>query len=491
MKYTDWDLESPGQRNMRSALRRADALFGAQNAYEWKTDDGTAAVTFARLRRESEALGTALMRRGRMGAHIAVCGANSYEWALSYMTVMSLAVAVPVSGMETPESLEYLCARGDVTMALCDDDLAAHFPAGVETAGFSSGLRELIAEGEALLDAGDESYTGLEIDDGAMCEILFTSGTTGLRRGVMLSHRNIMSIVTCDFPYLIGKRSLAVLPFSHGFEAVCHVLVAPLPGVTLCLSRSPRRFAQDLADFDAESAYIVPLQAEALLGPFAGELLRAKNLHTLVCGGAPVPPVLAGAYRSRGVRLLVGYGLSECSPLVTLNTNNAPGSVGQAAEYCRVRIASPDADGNGEVETTGENVMAGYYNDEADTAEAFTGDKWLRTGDIGRLDADGNLYLTGRKKNLIILSSGENIMPEELEALLAARLPRDAEVRVSEERGALLCEGYGGGTPDFEGALRAAVGAVNAAVPPYKRINSVRVLTEPMPKTALGKIVRG
>lgn len=490
MRYTDWDLETQGNRNMRSALRRAAALFGERNAYEWKTDCGVAAVTFARLCRESEALGTALLREGAAGAHIAVCGGNSYEWALSYMTVMGLGVAVPVSGMETAESLAYLCAKGGVTMALCDDALAPLFPAGVKTIGFSAQLGELIARGEELLRSGDEGYAGLKIDDDAMCEILFTSGTTGLRRGVMLSHRNIMSIVTCDFPYLIGSRSLAVLPFSHGFEAVCHLLVAPLPGVTLCLAHSPRRFAQDLGDFDVHSAYIVPLQAEALLGPFAAELERAKNLRTLVCGGAPVLPVLAGAYQKRGVRLLVGYGLSECSPLVTLNTNNAPGSVGQAAEYCSVRIAHPDADGNGEVETTGENVMAGYYHDEADTAEAFTPDHWLRTGDIGRLDSEGNLYLTGRKKNLIILSSGENIMPEELEALLGARLPRDAEVRVSEEGGALLCEGFGGETPDFEAVLRQAVGVVNALVPPYKRMAKVTVLPAPMEKTALGKIVR-
>jgi long-chain acyl-CoA synthetase len=490
MKYTDWDLESPGCRNMRSALRRAAALYGERNAYEWKTETGVAAVTYKRLCRESEALGAALLHAGAQGAHIAVCGANSYQWALSYLTVMGLGVAVPVSGMETAESLAYLCAKGDVTLALCDDAVAPLFPAGVKTIGFSSGLEALLTAGEALLDSGDDCYAQRVIDDDAMCEILFTSGTTGLRRGVMLSHRNLMSIVTCDFPYLIGGRSLAVLPFSHGFEAVCHLLVAPLPGVTLCLAHSPRRFAQDLGDFNVTSAYIVPLQAEALLGPFAGELERAKELHTLVCGGAPVSPALAGAYQARGVRLLVGYGLSECSPLVTLNTNNAPGSVGRAAEYCSVRIAQPDAEGNGEVETTGANVMSGYYHDAADTAAAFTDDGWLRTGDIGRLDGEGNLYLTGRKKNLIILSSGENIMPEELESLLAARLPRDAEIRVSEERGALLCEGYGGETPDFEGVLRQAVSSVNALVPPYKRIARVAVLADPMEKTALGKIVR-
>ncbi len=492
MIYSDWDMSSPGRRNMRSALLRADALFGTRTAYEWKTAEGIEKRSFSDLRADVEALGTAICGLGYEGAHIAICGANSYAWAVCYLAVLGGAgVAVPCAADEGAAGMEYLCSRGDVTLAFADDGAAEKLPAGVRTIKIGSQLPGLLERGRALVNDGDLCYTGLAIDDDSLCEILFTSGTTGEKRGVMLSNRNIMSIVCCDFPYLIGLRTLSTLPFSHGFEAVCHLLVSLMPGVTVCLSASPRRFAQDLVDFRCESAYIVPLQAEALLGPFAPLLAAAPALRVLVCGGAPLSEQVMAAYAARGVKLMNGYGLSECSPLVTLNTIERPGSCGRAADYCAVRIASPDAQGRGEIEVRGENVMSGYYRDPEETAAAFTPDGWLRTGDLGCLDSDGYLYITGRRKNLIVLKNGENIMPEELEAILARSLPREAQIRVSERDGALLAEGYGGDDPAaFYPLLRAAVEGLNASVSPAKRINLVEALASPLPKTALGKIKR-
>lgn len=493
MKSEQYDLSLSENRNLKTAVYRAAALYAQDAAYEWKTDEGPASVSFDELRRDMDALGTALMAEGKAGGSIAICGANSYYWALAYITALAGAgVAVPMSGEETPDGLAYLCRKGEVKLALADDALAAAFPEGVEFVGLQSGLPALLEKGRALIEKGERSFIDKAIDPSALCEILFTSGTTGERRGVMLNSLNLMSIVCCGFPHLIGKRSLSVLPFSHGFEAVCHLLAALEPGVTICIAKSGRRFAQDMLDFRAESIYVVPLQAEALLGPFADLMAAAKDLKVLVCGGAPLSAPVMAKFKSIGLKLMQGYGLSECSPLVTLNTNEVVGSAGKAASYCEIRIAAPDAQGVGEIQVRGDNVMSSYYKDEKETAEAFTEDGWLRTGDMGKLDEDGNLFITGRKKNIIVLPNGENIMPEELEALLYARLPRGSEVRVCEHDGVLTLEGFSPERPGeaFAPTLREAAEAVNALVPPYKRINKIVTQDTPFPKTALGKIKR-
>lgn len=492
MIYKDWDMQSPGERNVRSAINRAASVFGGRNAYEWKNGDGTESVTYAEVREMRDALGTALSDTGLKGAHIAICGANSMLWALTYLTVISgLGTAVPVSVDESAEDIAYMCAKADVTAAVADASAAEKFPENVKVLSFRDNIPELIEKGRRLLEAGSVQYTGVSMDQEDMCEILFTSGTTGAKRGAKLSQRNIMSIVCCDFPYLIGRRSLSVLPFSHGFEAVCHLLAGIMPGVTICISSSARRFAPDLADFDVESAYVVPLQAEALVGPFAPALKKAASLRTLVCGGAQLSNRAMDALKAAGIKVLNGYGLSECSPLVTLNTTGRTGSVGTPADYCRIRIPFKDLQGNGEIEVSGENVMSGYYNDPVSTRLAFTIDGWFKTGDIGCIDADGHLFITGRKKNLIVLKSGENIMPEEIEDKLMYYLPGNAEVKVSDDEGKLLAEGYGGEDKEsFEPIFRKAVLEVNRKVPPYKRILKICVLDRPMPKTILGKIKR-
>lgn len=492
MIYTDWDMQSAGKRNMRSAIDRAAALFGERNAYEWKTENGVEAVTYAEIKTMRDALGTAMSDIGLVGTNIAICGANSMLWALAYLTVLAGAgVAVPMSADETAEGIAYMCAKSDVTLAFADSAVVDKFPENVRVISLQDDIPGLIEKGRKLVEAGSVQYTRLPLDETSTCEILFTSGTTGAKRGVMLSNKNIMSIVCCDFPYLIGLRSLSLLPFSHGFEAVCHLLAGIMPGVTICIAASPRRFAQDLVDFRVESAYVVPLQAEALLGPFAPALAGATALKTLVCGGAPLSPEVMAVFKAKGIKLMNGYGLSECSPLVTLNTIERIGSVGASADYCRIRVPFPDLSGNGEIEVTGENVMSGYYNDPIGTRLAFTLDGWLRTGDIGYIDDDGYLFITGRKKNLIVLKTGENVMPEELESKLARYLPRDAEIRVCEDDGMLLVEGYGGEDVEAFGAvLREAAQKVNAEVPTYKRIAKIKALDAPMPKTILGKIKR-
>ncbi|MEG1633782.1 MAG: AMP-binding protein [Oscillospiraceae bacterium] len=490
MTYTDWDMDSQGMRNIKNALRRAGTLFGDRNAYEWKSGGSLVSVTFRRLREDSEALGTALAARDAFGARIAVCGGNSYEWALAYITALGVGVAVPLSEGETAAGLACVCQKAEVTLAFADEGKAADFPDGVEVFTLRAGLSALLDEGRALIAAGDTRYTAAATDDAAVCEILFNSPASAERRGAMLSHKNIMSVVCSDFPFLMGLRSLCVLPFSLGFEAVCQLLSALMPGATLCIASSPRRFAAELSEFEAASAYIVPLIAEELLGRLSPMLDLAKSLNTLVCGGAALPAGLEEAFEDRDIRLMNGYYLSECSPLVSLNTNGAAGSVGQTPDYCVARVIYPDGDGDGELEIYGENVMQGYCNDPEGTRAAITEDNWVRTGDMGRFDFAGNLYISGKQENLIRLPSGKRVMPEELEARVAQYLPMGAQLRVFAERNRLTVEAYCAGRGDFASALRTAVEKANELLPRYKRITDIKIVAQPFPKTALGEIIR-
>ncbi len=483
------DIQTKKPETIRRLLERAASLYAERDAYRFKDAEGLpCSVRFPELLEESRALGSALIAAGTRGSHFAVCGPNSYAWALAYLTILGGAgVAVPVSPEETPEEVRYLVEKGGITCAFVTEKTAPLFPENVRLLRLDAELPRLLETGRGLLAAGDTAWADLPEDPGRLCEILFTSGTTGAKRGVMLTEKNIMSIAASDFPYLIGSVTLSVLPFSHGFEAVCHLLAALTPGAAIVIGSSGPRFARDLADSGAESVYLVPLQAGALLTLFAQELERAKNLKTIVCGGAPVSPEIAAAFGIHGIRLMVGYGLSECAPLVTLNVEGRIGSVGLPGPYCEVRI-----DADGEIEVRGENVMQGYYHDEAATVGAFTADGWLRTGDLGSLDGDGYLYISGRKKNIIVLSNGENIIPEEKEAVLIRYLPTGTDLLVREKNGLLTAIGYrqGADPAELEKELKQAAELANRSFPSSGRIASVEVRNEPFSKTALGKIRR-
>ncbi len=483
------ETQAKRPETIRQLLERAALLFGERDAYRFKDAEGISrSVRFSGLLAESRALGAALMDAGTGGNHFAVCGPNSYAWALAYLTILGGAgVAVPVSPEETPEEMRALVDKGEITCAFVTEKTAPLFPANVRLFRLDTELPRLLETGHELLAAGDAAYTDLPDNPNRLCEILFTSGTTGAKRGVMLTEKNIMSIAASDFPYLIGNVTLSVLPFSHGFEAVCHLLAALTPGVTVVIGSSGLRFARDLAESGAESVYLVPLQAGALLTLFAPELEKAKNLKTIVCGGAPVSPEIAAAFGMRGIRVMVGYGLSECAPLVTLNVEGRSGSVGLPGPYCEIRIGA-----DGEIEVRGENVMPGYYHDEKATADTFTADGWLRTGDLGYLDGNGYLYISGRKKNVIVLSNGENIIPEEKEAALTKYLPAGTDLLVREKNGLLTAVGYRqeADPTKLEKELKQASELANRSFPAFGRIAAVEVRGEPFAKTALGKIRR-
>lgn len=358
-----------------------------------------------------------------------------------------------------------------------------------------------------------KNYAGRQVENLAKPEecamILFTSGTTGRGKGVMLSHGNLIDNVFCttDTEHPENEIYLNVLPMHHVFCINGDVLIVIRYGSTLCLNRDMTKLAAHILLFEPTVMRMVPMMAKGLYNRIAimsrqqpgkslfqiKEEVLGKRLHKVVSGGGYLAPELAANYSRLGISIAQGYGMSECSPKISAPDWNRPdkvASVGKLVEGCQVRIVDE------EIQVKSPSVMMGYYKEPDKTAEAITEDGWLCTGDIGYLDEEGFLYLTGRKKNLIILSNGENVAPEQLENLFEdERLIED--ILVFGEDDAICAEVYpnfkyaeAANISDIEGTVQEIIKKHNQKLPSYKRIMQCRIREVPFAKTSSKKIIR-
>ncbi len=322
-------------------------------------------------------------------------------------------------------------------------------------------LASLLEYGNALIKSGDQRFTGKKIDREKVAAILFTSGTTGPNKGVMLSHKNICTNIDAILEVVPTEpTSFSLLPFHHSFECNCHILPCVYCGIHIFICSSHKRLLHEMQMFRPGMAVAVPLVLDTIYKNIWAEAKKTNqtkklktairisnallkvgidirrtlfkeigsklggNLSLVVSGGAPAnPEVLKGLY-AIGIDIINGYGLTECSPIVSINmkTHENIDAVGPAVNCVRICIDAPDESEVGEVLVRGDNVMLGYYKDEASTAATLV-DGWLRTGDYGKISDRGELILTGRKKNIIILDNGKNIHPEEIEEKIGRQLP--------------------------------------------------------------------
>lgn len=358
-----------------------------------------------------------------------------------------------------------------------------------------------------------KNYAGRQVETLAKPEecamILFTSGTTGRGKGVMLSHGNLIDNVFCttDTEHPENEIYLNVLPMHHVFCINGDVLIVIRYGSTLCLNRDMTKLAAHILLFEPTVMRMVPMMAKGLYNRIAimsrqqpgkslfqiKEEVLGKRLHKVVSGGGYLAPELAANYSRLGISIAQGYGMSECSPKISSpdwNRLDKVASVGKLVEGCQVRIVDE------EIQVKSPSVMMGYYKEPDKTAEAITEDGWLCTGDIGYLDEEGFLYLTGRKKNLIILSNGENVAPEQLENLFEdERLIED--ILVFGEDDAICAEVYpnfkyaeAANISDIEGTVQEIIKKHNQKLPSYKRIMQCRIREVPFAKTSSKKIIR-
>ena len=429
--------------------------------------EGETEYSFLRLKDDVYAMAAYLSARTAPGAHIAVRGINSYAWIRAYLAIMSCGrVVVPLPAGLSDDQTRLITKMADTELILSDSPIE-----GAEVIDLNADVPAY--DGSALQEAEPHD----------IAKIIFTSGTTGVMKGVPLTHENILVIAGCEMLEHAGTISIAVLPFSHAFESVTHLLTILSAGVKMHICPSIRQFPRMVAETGCDVLFTVPSIAEALLTRFRRFLDKADRLKSVVCGGAPITESLARQFASLGIRLHSGYGLSECSPLVSLNHDAIPGCCGRPLSFNSVRISA-----EGEIQVRGKNVFSGYYKNEAATREVFTEDGWLKTGDLGRLDEEGQLYLTGRVKNLIILSNGENVSPEEIESLIINRVPGAKDALCFEKNDTLCVRIY---APEAEEeAIRQGISRLNAELPPYQRVSDPEIVRDPLPVNATGKKIR-
>jgi long-chain acyl-CoA synthetase len=506
--------------------------------------------------------GTALFAQGLSGCKIALIGENRYEWVVSYFAVTNgLGVVVPFDRELGAEELAAFMKRADARAVIYSSKLENRIMEADrlfrldwlismdarEHVGRRLSLSKLLTRGELLRDMDRHAYVDAAVDPNALCTILFTSGTTGMPKGVMLSHKNIAANVRNMSKYVDvsgGHTGLSVLPMHHTYEMTCHIMTAIYQGCRVAICEGLKYIVKDMAEAKASIMLGVPLifenmhkkvwrnaenkgrvkklqRALAFSKLVHGENAKAikylfKEVHQalggnillFISGGAPIDPAVVEDFNAMGLPMIQGYGMTENAPIIAVNKDrySKPASVGLPMPGTEVWIIDEDGSGIGEIVCRGDSVMLGYYDDPEETARVLV-DGWLHTGDFGYFDDDGFLYVTGRKKNIIVTKNGKNISPEELEYFLY-KIPYVAEVMVwgaEDERGGdvVICadifpnveyakEAHGG-QPDKDALkriLKKEIDRVNEKLPGYKRIKRFALRDSEFEKTTVQKIKR-
>ena len=496
---------------IREILVQAAERFGDQDAVRYKIGkDAIESKTYSQLKQDSESFSGALKAMEMQGKHVAIVGLTSYYWLVSYLgTVNCSSVAVPLDVALPATELCELIDRADVSVLVYDEiradvvELAKkNCPKLQKIISIQKeaheqdvySMQRLLAES----DGGFDAWANPE----DLCTIMFTSGTTGKSKGVMLTQRNLAENATAlDMGYEPGTVLMSVLPIHHAYCLSMDILKGTSVGAVICINDSLLRVAKNIKLFEPNMILMVPLMVETLAkkleeaslipAPLVKIKVFGKQFHTICSGGAYLNPAYIDLFKKYGIKILQGYGMTECAPVISANSNSAfkAGSVGRCLPNCEVKIVDE------EIWVKGTSVMQGYYQMPEETEQTLE-DGWLKTGDLGYIDGDGFLFLTGRKKNLIITPNGENVSPEEIENKIGAhRLVQEVLVRDSE--GVIEAEIF----PDYEYAskkkikdlqaqLQSVIDDYNKTAPLYKRVFKLKVRDVEFEKNTTKKIKR-
>ena len=466
--------------NFKEMIDRSCEKYKDHVAYKFKINLGKKnqeiiEKTYGQIKEEIYGLGTALLNMGLEGKKVAIISNNRYEWCVSYLSLTtSNIVAVPLDKMLPAQEIKNLIKRAKADAVIYenkykeifenikkDGDTNLQYYINMdlkEDEGEILSFHKLIEEGTKKIKEGDTKYSKIEQDTEKMAVLIFTSGTTNTSKGVMLCQRNIISNIMgmAQMSKMYDTDViLSFLPLHHTFECTISFLYGFYSGVTIAFCDGLRYLAQNLKEYHATDFVAVPLVLETIykkiqkgikdqgkeklvniMGKITKFLLifhidiRRKvfksvldqlggKMRILYYGAAAMDKEVIKGYEMFGIESVQGYGLTETAPLVAAETDkeHCPGSVGIAPEGIEIKIDEPDEKGGGEVIVKGPNVMIGYYENEEATKEAIV-DGWFHTGDLGYKNEDGYLFITGRKKEVIVLKNGENVYPQDIEFLV-------------------------------------------------------------------------
>lgn len=461
--------------NFRELVNRYQNLYANKTAFEYKTSPQAKEhikISYGQFANDIKALGTALLNLGLRGKKIAIIAPNRYEWCVSYLAITtSDIIVVPLDKSLPNNEIEDLIKRSKVDGVIFDKKYADIFQKIAENnsstlkyficmddeKNFTS-YTQLIEKGKTLLTNGNTTYQAIELDNQKMSIMLFTSGTTSISKAVALSQSNI-----CEDIYALSQMTdireedtfLSFLPLHHTFESTCTFLYGTFSGITIAFCDGIKYVQKNLAEFHVTGFVCVPLMLEIMykkikkgieekgktklvniMTKICNFLLKFKidirrivfkdvldnlggKLRILIAGGAAMSKDAIQGFLDLGINLLQGYGLTETSPVLAGENDKykRAGSVGFPLPGLEVKINNPNSEGIGEILGKGPTVMLGYVDNPEATNEVLK-DGWFYTGDLGYIDKDGFLFITGRKKDVIVLKNGKNIFPEELELLI-------------------------------------------------------------------------
>ena len=468
---------------------------------------GVISRTFQEFFRDAKKVASFLSEINGKKVHAGIVSSSGISCITALLgTMYGAHVAVPVDPRLSVDDICDDLNRADVRVLFYDRQILAKLDGikrscpQITTYVSLDPAEGVFAVGEILLADSKEADKAPGPSDCAC--ILYTSGTAGKRKGVMLSHSNLIdNVFCCDNEGDENDILLSVLPVHHAYCLTCDVLLSLRYGATLCFNDSPMHLMQDIKLFRPTMMLFVPQIAQTLYRRMiaakkADPSMTMKDirdhafggrLRVIFCGGAYLSPKLVKAYEEIGIPLLQGYGMTECSPRISSSSTAEPSTgydTGRVVKNCRIRIV------DGEIQVKSPSVMMGYYNDEEATREMFTDDGWLKTGDLGYVK-DERVYITGRIKNLIILGNGENLSPEELENRFAD-CDWISEVMVYQEGEGITAEvyPYPESAPEAEKLLEKKAEEINSSLPPGKRITNLRIRDTGFEKTASQKIKR-
>lgn len=457
--------------NFKDLLYRAEHIYKSRTAFKLKDKDNNIyEVTYEQFKNDIVSLGTSLIEKGLLNKKICVIGKNSYKWAVSYLAASIVGVVVPIDKeLHSDDVINFMnvasakCILGDnKNLTLIFENISKLQNKDTIFVAFDSKKDDkynyfdnLLHIGNELLKNGNDEFDKIKIDPNEMRILLFTSGTTGNAKGVCLSQNNICSNILSIYGIVKVKRSdlfFSVLPLHHTYECTIGFLLPIYSGASICFCEGLRYIAQNMLEYHPSVILCVPLLLENLhkkivknlntslpkkyqnqkgnpfkeLPCYIKPVVKSKiknslggRLRVFIVGAANVNPKILLDIHDFGLNVLQGYGLTECSPLVAGNTDfyQKDDAAGLPIPNVEYKIDSPNSEGVGEIIVKGPNVMLGYYNMEEETKKVLI-DGWFHTGDLGKIDENGYLYITGRCKSVIITKNGKNIYPEEVECYL-------------------------------------------------------------------------
>ncbi len=540
--------------NFKDMIERSAQIFKARTAFKLKNKDGEIySKTYEEVKNDIYALGTELIVNGLENKRIAIIGKNSYKWAISYLAASIVGVVVPIDKeLHSDDVINFMnvaeceCILGDgKNLKTITENIEKLNNKKTIFVDFENSFEHYLEAGRTLLEKGNTKFEEIKINPDEMKILLFTSGTTGNAKGVCLSQRNICSNILSIYGIVKVKRSdlfFSILPLHHTYECTIGFLLPLYSGASICYCDGLRYISKNMLEYHPSVILCVPLLLESMYKKIMKSLKKSlpekytkdgenpidklpfilrkivsrkvKNtlggrLRVFIVGAAAVNPEIANIFDKLKLNSLQGYGLTECAPLVAGNTdfykrNDSAGLPIPTVEY---KIDNPNQEGVGEIIVKGPNVMLGYYNMPEETEKVLK-DGWFHTGDLGKIDENGFLYITGRCKSVIVTKNGKNIYPEEIESYLnespliseslviGTHKENDDETYINAQifpNKEAITEYLKGTVPtkeEIKKVISDVIANVNSKIPNYKHIKEFAIRDSEFEKTTTQKVKR-